>query len=503
MHILHQSTCRRTWLSGLGLTGLGLRMWGGSPLAATAQTKPENEPPLERETVCQAMKLAATYYRTQVARHGGYVYHYDLDLKRSWGEGEASSDQIWVQPPGTPTVGLAYLAAYSVTGDHFYLEAAQAAAEALCYGQLQSGGWTNCIDFDPQGKRVALYRNGRGGGKNNSSLDDAQTQSAILFLVRADEAFQFQHAEIHTAAEIALNSLRAAQFPCGAFPQVWSQLEPRALRAAEREFPRGNFPTIDWRSEGKLKEYWTLYTLNDNLAVSLADTLRDAYQVYGDVRCLNALRRLGDFLILAQMPHPQPAWAQQYNFQMQPVWARKFEPPAISGLESQGAIRVLIDLYRDTGDQKYLQPVPAALDYLQRSRLPEGGLARYYELQTNRPLYMQRRGEQYHLTYDDSNLPDHYAWKVADQVDELRAEYLQLRQPASRAEVASPTTDQPSAGTIQDLIEALDPHGRWLSYSQGERLVGQKVFPPGTPYLSSQLFSQNLSQLASYATQTN
>lgn len=29
-----------------------------------------------------AMKLAATFYREQVASHGGYVYHYSLDLKR-------------------------------------------------------------------------------------------------------------------------------------------------------------------------------------------------------------------------------------------------------------------------------------------------------------------------------------------------------------------------------------------------------------------------------------
>ncbi len=35
----------------------------------------------------------------------------------------------------------------------------------LCYGQLASGGWTNSIDFDPQGEKVARYRNGRGERK--------------------------------------------------------------------------------------------------------------------------------------------------------------------------------------------------------------------------------------------------------------------------------------------------------------------------------------------------
>ena len=36
--------------------------------------------------------------------------------------------------------------------------------------------------------------------------------------------------------------------------------------------------------------------------------------------------------------------------------------------------------------------------------LPDGRLARYYELGANRPLYVQRRGKVYSLTYDDSAL---------------------------------------------------------------------------------------------------
>ena len=59
-------------------------------------------------------------------------------------------------------------------------------------------------------------------------------------------------------------------------------------------------------------------------------------------------------------------------------------------------------IYRVTGDKKYLEPIPRALAYLKKSRLPDGRLARYYELKTNRPLYMTRDGDEYSLTYDDS-----------------------------------------------------------------------------------------------------
>ena len=77
-----------------------------------------------RTRVAAATYRAAGFYRNQVASHGGYVYFYSLDLKVRWGEGLATADQIWVQPPGTPTVGMAYLKAYEATGKQFYLDAA-------------------------------------------------------------------------------------------------------------------------------------------------------------------------------------------------------------------------------------------------------------------------------------------------------------------------------------------------------------------------------------------
>ena len=91
-----------------------------------------------------ALRKAADYYRTKVAAHGGYVYYYSLDLSQRLGEGVADPDQIWVQPPGTPTVGLAFLKAYETMQDRADLEAAKAAADALVYGQLNSGVSTIC-----------------------------------------------------------------------------------------------------------------------------------------------------------------------------------------------------------------------------------------------------------------------------------------------------------------------------------------------------------------------
>jgi hypothetical protein len=216
---------------------------------------------------------------------------------------------------------------------------------------------------------------------------------------------------------------------------------------------------------------------------------------YKDDRYLQALKKLGDFLVIAQMPEPQPGWAQQYNYDMQPIWARKFEPPGVSGDESQEVIQTLMKIAAATGDKKILEPIPAAVMYLQRSLLKDGQLARYYELQTNKPLYMERDGKNYRLTHDDSNLPTHYGWKTAARLDESREQYSRAK--TGEAEKQGPVADK----EVRDIVSALDEQGRWVSTYDGARLVGQAKMAVGAKYLSSERFSENLTTLSTYLLQ--
>ncbi len=455
------------------------------PTAAAAQDGPS------KAVTLAAMKRAATFYREDVARHGGYVYFATIDLKRRFGEGEATPDQIWVQPPGTPTVGMAYLAAYEATGDEFFLDAATETAEALVYGQLVSGCWQNSVDFDPRGKRALRYRNGKGNpkGRNFSSLDDDQSQSAIRFLMRVDRAHRFEHEAVHESVEVALAALLRAQFRNGAFPQGWDgpvdQRQP-VLQAS--------FPEYDWRTENRVKNYWDMYTLNDDLAGSVSRVLIEAHATYEDPRYRQALERFGDFLLLAQLPAPQPAWAQQYDYGMRPIWARKFEPPAVSGSESQDVLETLMTIYEATGGKRFLEPIPRALEYLEKSELPDGRMARYYELRTNRPLYMERRGKVYSLTYDDSNLPDHYGWKRTSKLDRIAERFERVKS----GEKPKPPSAKSVARKAMAALESLDDRGRWVTVSKGEKLIGDNRFPEGDQYLSSEVFSENLEALAAW-----
>ena len=456
--------------------GLALLLLAAGPACA--------EPDL-RDEARATLKKAATYYRGKVASHGGYVYYYTPDLRDRWGEGKADADTLFVQPPGTPTVGMAYLKAFAATGDPYYRDAARETAEALIHGQLQSGGWTQTIHFGPA-KRAGKYRNGKGGNWNTSSLDDGQTQAALTMLIRTDKALGFKDEWVHEATTYGLDALLKAQFPNGAFPQVWTK------PVDKHPVVKAKYPDHDWRTEGRVKNYWDYYTLNDGLAGTVAAVLIEAHQTYKDDKYKAALARLGDFLVRAQMPDPQPGWCQQYGYDMAPIWARKFEPAAVTGWESQDAMETLIRIARYTGDTKYLDPIPKALAYFQKSLLPDGRVARYYELKTNKPLYMNQR---YELTYDDSAVPSHYGWKQSARFDRIAREY-----DAAKAGVPERPSGPPKdlGERVKKIVRELDADGRWVSTYAGEGLVGQPKFANGFKYISSAVFSRNVETLSEY-----
>jgi hypothetical protein len=369
----------------------------------------------------------------------------------------------WVQPPGTPTIGEVFLDAYAATGDAMYLDAARDVASALIEGQMRSGGWYYRIEFNRDKRQEYAFRDvpERQKQQRKSTLDDDTTTAAIRYLIRLDAALKFQDQSVHEAAEFALRSLLAVQYPNGGWYQWWEQT-PEGDWTDEFPVIPARYP--DTWSRKWLNDWTGRYYLNDNVMANVIATLLLAHETYREPVYLDAAKRAGDFLILAQMPEPQPAWAQQYNVQMHPVWDRKFEPPAISGGESQGVLQTLLQLYRVTGDARYLEPVPRALDYLKRSRRPDGRLARFYELQTNRCLFFTR---QYQLTYDDSDPPTHYSFIVGSRLEAIEHEFKQLQSggsPAARVGAefdAAPWTPSDVA-RARRVIAALDERGAWI-----------------------------------------
>lgn len=391
-----------------------------------------------------ALEKAVQYFRSTISTNGGYLWWYSEDLKQREGEGKATETQIWVQSPGTPSVGLAYLRAYEVTGDDLYLEAAKAAADALAWGQLESGGWDYKIDFDPEKSQRWYYRHDKGnvnpkGRRNTSTFDDNNSQSALRFLMAVQKTTQDK--KYLSAVNYGLAFMLKSQFENGA----WSQRYPLASSGYSR---------------------W--YTFNDNTINDCINVMLDAYHTYGDEKYLESAKRGGDFIIASQLPQPQAGWAQQYDYDLKPAPARWFEPAAVNGGVTPRNIRTLIALYLETGAKKYLEPIPAAVDWLERSRLEDGQWARFYELGTNKPLYVNLDKE---VVYEFVNIRPGYSWmgnygssaiRLYEKVKGMgREEYL--------AERDKPLTDESRRKRLNDLesrardvIAKQDAQGRWI-----------------------------------------
>ena len=435
--------------------------------------------------------LNGAQYLRSISAEGGYLWRYSLDLKLVSGEGRATRTMQWLQPPGTPSVGMALLEAYQRTGEKALLDHALAAGAALAAAQLPSGGWNYSFDFsDPA----------RSKRRNISTFDDNTSQSCLRFLLLLGEVATGNTAReraIRHARDLGLRKLLEAQYPNGAWPQRYDGVPKVA-----KDFPvlKARYPKT-WSRTYPKANYINHYTFNDNSHRDCVLLALEAHRVTGDLKYLQAARRGGDFILLAQMPEPQPAWAQQYNARMEPAWARKFEPPSITGGESVGACRTLIELYLVTGDTKYFRAVDAAVKWYRRSAIAPGKWARFYELQTNRPLYFTK---DYRLTYRDNDLPTHYSFQSSYGVESMIRFYEAVKKTGRSAWMDSQKAKPLSAAQrtarakgmekkVRFLIAAQDQQGRWITRGKLETrgmTFGDRV--------ETREFIQNLGVLAEY-----
>lgn len=448
-----------------------------------------------REEAAQTLRKAVEFFHSAVSSESGYVWRCSGDLTLKEGEGKASETVIWVQPPGTPTVGSAFLDAYEATADQLHLDAALDAACALLKGQLRTGGWYYHIELDSDKRQEYAYRDlpERKVRRWNraTTLDDNTTQATLRFLMRLDKILEFEDEDIHEAVMFALGALLTAQYPNGAW-YVWWDHYP--TRPSPEDYPVAAASYPESWSRAWTKDFSGCYVINDDLMADMVEVMLDAYEVYGDDTYLESALQAGQFLLLAQMPDPQPAWAQQYDRNMHPAWSRKFEPPAITARESHGVIATLMLLYRRTSDSKYLEPVPRALQYLQNSRLPDGRLARFYELGTNRPLYFNK---EYQLTYDGTDMPTHYSFIFEPWLDSLHAEYLRLLD-TNTADLW-PAQERPALtpelmAQVRGIMNGMDERGAWVE--QGS-LRAHKV-EPASGVISSSTFAKNVAALCRF-----
>jgi hypothetical protein len=341
---------------------------------------------------------------------------------------------------------------------------------------MATGGWGSDFDYDPRSAHKHHFRRDieagdtdPAGRHGDSTLDDQKTQSALRFLLELTHCDACKDdKDLRAALKFGFDGLIAAQAPNGGWPQHYrGPADPKA------PVKKPSLPN-PWPHKWPGIDYTGFYTLNDNnIKVAIQLMLR-AYELEKDERYLASAKKGGDFLLLAVLPDPQPVWAQQYNQEMEPVWARKFEPPAACTVETLGALGALNDLYLATNDAKYLAPIKPALAWLEKVKLKDGRWARFYELGTDRPLYC--KAGTYEVTFEDTDLPTHYGFKtessfernmtkLKDTLSQDRAEVLRKRaDPDSPKRWASRAKSEVDA--VKKALHTQDKKGWWLKGDQ-------------------------------------
>ena len=427
--------------------------------------------------------LKATQYMVEtVSTNGGYVWYYMPDFSRQWGEMEAFKTMIWLQHPGTISMGHLFLDAYRATGNEYYYQAAQKAANAIIWGQSHEGGWNYMIDFAGDRSMKEWYNTiGKNGWRleefqhyyGNSTFDDDITSDAARFLLRM--YLEKLDSSYKPALDKAIGFILKSQYPNGGWPQ--------------------RYPLkYDFNKEGHA-DYTSYYTFNDDVIWENTHFLIQCYLALGEERFLDPIRRGMDFYLISQ--DGCGAWGQQLNMNLETAGARTYEPAAfLPGATCENAL-LLLKFYQYTGDAKYLAPIPNAIQWLEATALPvsqqEGRRTHptFVEVGTNKAVYVHRKGSNvkfgsYYLDYNDKQLLAHYYGKGGISLDELKSEYKRIS--ALTSEEA--TKDSPlkigkfeglgspqtyydlnrynfpvkvDEKMVEEIIGSMDAENRWLS----------------------------------------
>jgi hypothetical protein len=409
---------RRALLSAAAATAVA------SATPAFAKTVQSTAAAPDRAAVLAAMKKATAFMTDKVAVGGGYVWQVLPDFSRRWGELEAKPTMIWVQPPGTATVGHLYMDAYHATGDEQFYDAAKAAADALVAGQHPRGGWNYVIDTAGEESLKDWYAKIGGNAwrleefqryYGNATFDDAGTAEASQLLLRV--YLEKRERKYRAPLDKAIQFVLDAQYANGGWPQ--------------------RFPFVENGGLHGHADYTPYITFNDDVAGENIEFLLYAHQALGsnDARLVDAIERGMDIYVKTQQPMPQPAWGlQHFPDTLKPAPARTIEPQAFATHTTATNIRSMIGFYKLTGDRKFLERLPQALDWLDQVKTPQNLIApgrthpTFILEGSNTPVYIHRKGSNianghYYADTNPNNLIVHYGSFRSVDTAAIRAEY--------------------------------------------------------------------------------
>ena len=275
-------------------------------------------------------------------------------------------------------------------------------------------------------------------GRNDATLDNGATTREISYLLHAFTLTS--NAAYREAAARGVRYLLKMQYANGGFPQFYPDLS-------------------SYRHE---------ITYNDDAMIHALTVLRDVAERRGDYASVQKLRAPAQAAVargiscILQTQYvrngQRTAWCAQYDEKtLQPAKARAFELPSLSGSESVGIVRFLMSILNPSPEVK--TAVESAVAWLQKVKIPgyaikdvaapqepngrdrvivpEAGAvlwARFYELNTDRPIYVGRDSRvHYQLSEIEHERRTGYGYAGTWPAKLLEEEYPQWQQRQAKA----------------------------------------------------------------------
>lgn len=301
-------------------------------------------------------------------------------------------------------------------------------AEKMLIYQLSNGGWPKQL----QDKSVVKYENTiddvllekiKATTEKHATIDNKATTREINYLVKAFK--ETGNTTYLKSAEKGINYLFIAQYANGGWPQYYPD---NTLYRAEITY-----------NDDAIIEVLTIM-LNISTQANDFEIVNSSYISKSSI----ALKKGVDCILKTQIvQNAKPTiWAAQYDQNtLQPAKARAFEPASLSTSESVGIVRFLMKLKNPSPEVK--SSINNAVNWFDKVKIvgfkfekPAGGndrtliadttstiWARFYDLQTNEPVFGDRDNKVYkNVTEISFERRNNYGW-YGTWGDNLNREY--------------------------------------------------------------------------------
>ncbi len=348
---------------------------------------------------------------------------------------------ICTEGGGTADIAAQFMYAYQVLGDYRWKEVALRAVDFHLAVQHPMGYWHQ--SYWANGYSVRPVDDER-----HIKLQDCVQHRPLFllaYLYRLTGEKKYLEA-VKRAGEFML----MAQNPNGSWSHHWDAVS----RIGRTEPLGGNYP-----GGGEL---------NDAATNNAIDSMVLMYHLTHDRRYVEAVRRVGQWLLDAQLKGSMRGWSDQYDQDNDPVMAREFEPRACSSRATRLACDALVEVYRLSGDDRYLRAIRDCLAWLETT-FPDGKMYLFHDVETGRPI----ASWEFKVAFLDD--PEQRAWFL----DQARGASYSTAYPITEGikellrNAARPARRNPEISIVNaaDLLVQLRPQVEKLLASQNENGV--------------------------------